>query len=153
MARMVGMHVAACGSMKHHLDVEICFFSDYYSEKGNEISRKASIVVDFRSVVLCWGATHHLSNTSCSTQRSTWEVMIASDDWSSDSAQQVIVQLSVLWHEFFMLRTVLRGGSVHRLYISSLITHDVQTSPSHVKSPNYFLSLGTTCSILELWCR
>ena len=46
MARMVGMHVAACGSMKHHLDVEICFSSDYYSEKGNEISRKASIVVD-----------------------------------------------------------------------------------------------------------
>lgn len=43
MARMVGMHVAAFGSMKHHLDVEICFSSDY-SEKGNEISRKASIV-------------------------------------------------------------------------------------------------------------
>lgn len=61
----------------------------------------------------------------------------------------MIVQLSVLWHEFFMLRTVLRGGSAHRLYISSLITHDVQTSPSRVKSPNYFLSLGTTCSILE----
>lgn len=77
MARVVGMHVAACGSMKHHLDVEICFSSDYYSEKGNEISRKASIVVDFRSVVLWWGATHQ-SKTSCSTQRSTWEVMIAS---------------------------------------------------------------------------
>lgn len=119
------------------------------------LGRHQLLVVDFRSVVLCWGATHHLSKTSCSTQRSTWEVMIASDDWSSDSAQQVIVQLSVLWHEFFMLRTVLRGGSVQRLYISSLITHDVQTSPSRVKSPNYFLSLGTTCSILECggsWC-